>query len=172
MGQSTVTLRPLDEADIELLLAQPADGGMPGRLPTVAERRQRLERLVRRSGSFEDGRLDLAVCSDGRLVGRVDVRRPEGAMPPGVVELGIGLFAEARGQRVGTRAVELLVDRLFGEPEIHRIQASTALDNAAMRTVLARVGFSFEGVMRAFMPAAGGGRDDYALYALTREDRA
>ena len=164
-----VALRPLEQADVELLLSEP-DGSVAQGLVTVAERRKRLERLVRGGGEFADGRLDLAVCVDGRFVGRVDVRRAEGAMPAGVVEIGIGLFADARGRGVGTRAVALLVERLFADPEIHRVQASTAVDNAGMRAVLERVGFTFEGVLRGFMPAAGGGRDDYALYALTRTD--
>ena len=168
MASPIVTLRPLEEADLEVLLSHPEEGAVPGRETTPEERRLRLERLVRRSGGFVDGRLDLAICVDGRLAGRVDVRRPEGAMPPGVVELGIGLFAEARGRGVGSRAIELLVEQLLADPEMHRIQASTALDNAAMRTVLERTGFAFEGVMRAFMPDGHGGREDYALYALTR----
>jgi RimJ/RimL family protein N-acetyltransferase len=52
----------------------------------------------------------------------------------------------------------------------HRVQASTDVRNTAMRTVLERLDFTFEGVMRGFMPTAGGGRADYALYGLTRED--
>jgi hypothetical protein len=33
-----------------------------------------------------------------------------------------------------------------------------------------RLGWTFEGVMRGFMPNAQGGRDDYALYAITKAD--
>ena len=163
-------LRPLERADLDPLLAEPDTGAVVGAAASPAERRQRLEHLVERSGTFTDGRLDLAVEVDGRLAGRVDVRRPEGAMPPGVVELGIGLVAQERGRGVGRRAVELLVERLFTDPEIHRVQASTALDNVPMRVVLERVGFTFEGVQRGFMPAGDGDRVDYALYALTRAD--
>jgi RimJ/RimL family protein N-acetyltransferase len=38
-----------------------------------------------------------------------------------------------------------------------------------MRRVLERLGFTCEGVMRAFMPE-GSGRTDYALYAVTSND--
>jgi RimJ/RimL family protein N-acetyltransferase len=165
-----VTLRPLDVADVDVLMAHPDEGSPPGLQPTEEERRRRLERVVRRSPAFADGRLDLAVCIDGRLVGRVDARRPEGALPPGVVEIGIGLFTDARGRGVGRRAVELLLERLLAEHEIDRVQASTAIDNAAMRRVLERAGFALEGVLRAYMPDGRGGRVDYALYAITRGD--
>ncbi len=163
-------LRPLEPDDLDPLLAEPDAGAVVGAETAPAERRRRLERLVERSGTFTDGRLDLAVEVDGRLAGRVDVRRPEGAMPPGVVELGIGLLARERGRGVGRRAVELLVERLFADPGIHRVQASTALDNRPMRVVLEQVGFTFEGVQRSFMPTGEGDRVDYALYALTRAD--
>jgi RimJ/RimL family protein N-acetyltransferase len=39
-----------------------------------------------------------------------------------------------------------------------------------MRRVLEKLGFVFEGVMHAFMPAENGVRHDYALYAVTRAD--
>ena len=47
-----------------------------------------------------------------------------------------------------------------------RVQASTDVDNVAMRRALERAGYAFEGVQRAFMPEADR-RVDYALYALT-----
>jgi len=51
------------------------------------------------------------------------------------------------------------------------VQASTAADNIAMRRVLEKLGFMYEGTLRSFMPA-GEGRDDYVLYAVTRSDWA
>jgi RimJ/RimL family protein N-acetyltransferase len=49
------------------------------------------------------------------------------------------------------------------------VQASTAADNTAMRRVLEKLGFAYEGTLRAFMPSENG-RDDYVLYAVTRSD--
>ena len=170
-GVTIVTLRPLEHGDVETFLSRPEDGGVPRPEIGLEERRRKLERLVGQRGSFREGRLDLAVLAGDEVVGRVDVRRPEGlvAWPPGVVELGIGLFPEARGRGIGTRAIALLVERLFADDGIHRVQASTDLENAAMRNVLERVGFTFEGVLRSFMPEPAG-RADYALYAITRAD--
>src|SRR5207244_4571261 len=92
------------------------------------------------------------------------------AMPPGVFELGIALFAEAdRGRGYGTEAIRLLTQHVFDELKAERVQASTAVDNQAMRRSFERLGFKEEGVMRSFMPA-GEGRDDYVLYAVTRAE--
>ena len=48
-----------------------------------------------------------------------------------------------------------------------RVQASTDTEHAPMRRVLEKLGFVYEGTMRAFMPQDEG-RRDYALYALIR----
>ena len=103
-------------------------------------------------------------------MGEVDARAPRDALPPGVFELGIELYDPTdRGRGYGTAAVAGIVERLFADEGAARVQASTALDNVAMRRALERAGFALEGTLRGFMPAAEG-RDDYALYALTRED--
>ena len=126
----------------------------------------RVRLRVERSGRFVNGRLDLAIEADGRLVGTIDARAVEGAMPPGVCELGIELVPGVRGLGFGTEAVGLLARHLV-ENGFARVQASTDVANAGMRRALEKAGFAFEGTMRAYMPT-GAGRADYALYALTR----
>jgi RimJ/RimL family protein N-acetyltransferase len=163
LTRGAIRLRPFRPDELEAVLAARGAREQPAL-------RERLERRFARSGRFDDGRLDLAVEADGELVGEIDVRHPPDAMPDGVYEFGIELFAAARrGRGHGTTAVELLAGYLFAHVGAERVQASTALGNAPMRRVLEKTGFAYEGTMRAFMPTAGG-RDDYALYALTRAD--
>jgi RimJ/RimL family protein N-acetyltransferase len=120
--------------------------------------RERLERSVRSSGDWADGLLYLAVEHRARFAGAIDAR----ALGGGVFELGIELIEEARGAGAGTAAVELLTEHLLRDGGAVRVQASTALDNAAMRRVLEKAAFAFEGEL----PAHWRGRD-YALYART-----
>jgi RimJ/RimL family protein N-acetyltransferase len=132
--------------------------------------RERMRRRIANSGRLVGGWLDLAIDADGSLVGEIDARHPPRAMPPGVFELGIALFdEEVRGQGYGTEAIALLTAHLFAELGAERVQASTAVDNSAMRRVFEKLGFAKEGVMRSYMPA-GESRDDYVLYAVTRAD--
>jgi RimJ/RimL family protein N-acetyltransferase len=132
--------------------------------------RERMRRRIANSGRLVGGWLDLAIDADGSLVGEIDARHPPRAMPPGVFELGIALFdEEVRGRGYGTEAIALLTAHLFAELGAERVQASTAVDNSAMRRVFEKLGFAKEGVMRSYMPA-GESRDDYVLYAVTRAD--
>ncbi len=165
-----VVLRPLRPEELDAVLEARARleiGAQAGR----ARARERLRRRLARSGRLARGLLDLAVEVDGRLIGEIQARgRPAQSLPPGVFELGIVLYDVAdRGRGYGVEAVALLTGWLFEQAGAARAQASTAVGNASMRRVLERLGFTCEGVMRAFMPE-GSGRADYALYAVTKHD--
>jgi RimJ/RimL family protein N-acetyltransferase len=159
-----VVLRPYRADELEAAFAQARQstsrvGGMISR--------EALAQRIERSGRFVEGRLDLAVEVEGGLAGAIEARAPEGALPPGVCELGIELVPGVRGQGIGAEAVGLLARHLLvhGYP---RVQASTDVANTAMRRALERAGFVFEGTLRGFMPR-GGARSDHALYALTAD---
>lgn len=85
------------------------------------------------------------------------------------LDIGISLRPYARGQGHGSRAQRLLADYLFATTTVHRVQASTDLDNAAERTALLRAGFTLEGVLRGAQWRAGRYRD-LAGYARLRSD--
>lgn len=128
-----------------------------------------LRRRVEHSGEWYEGRLDLAIETEGRLAGSVEARTAHQAMPPGVCELGIELEIRERGRGLGAEAIELLTDWLL-DNGFDRVQASTDVTNAPMRRVFEKLGWEHEGILRAFMPA-NGGRADYAMYAVTRRSR-
>jgi RimJ/RimL family protein N-acetyltransferase len=132
----------------------------------------RLRTQIERSGRLVEGRLDLGIESDGRLLGTIEARQPSGALPRGCYEIGILLFEQDRGRGAGTQAVELITELLFAEHEGERIQASTWVENQPMRSVLVKLGFVFEGVMRGFWPLDDGTRQDFALYAVTKGEWA
>lgn len=163
-----VVLRPLRTEEFEAV-REAQQRMFPIDPPTAASDR-RLRKRIERSGRLVDGWLDLAIEVDGRLVGDVGARRPEGALPPGVYELGISLFDETdRGKGYGAEATELLTGHLFDAHEAERVQATTDVSNQAMRRVFEKLSFVHEGTLRSFMHSKNG-REDYAMYAVTRED--
>ncbi len=84
-------------------------------------------------------------------------------------DIGISLRPQARGQGHGSRAQRLLADYLFATTPVHRVQASTDVENVAEQAALVRAGFSVEGVLRAAQ-WRGGGFHDLAMYARLRVD--
>jgi RimJ/RimL family protein N-acetyltransferase len=163
-------LRPLHEDDLDVLWQARVDASAyPGANPML---RDELQRRIDISGRFVDGWLYLGIEADGRLVGEIDARQPSRSLPAGVFELGIALFQDAdRGRGLGTEAVRLLAGHLFDSEGAGRVQASTWVENTAMRRVFERLGFVEEGILRSFMPSDRG-RDDYALYAMVSGDRS
>ncbi len=76
-----------------------------------------------------------------------------------------------RGQGIGTAAVTWLTATVFDEfPELHRIEANTRQDNAAMRRVLHRCGYVKEAHYRQAWPSRSGQAYDSIGYAIIRKD--
>lgn len=160
-----VTLRPLRADELEELYRQRVASTHMLSAPDKEVMRRRIER----SGDWYEGRLDLAIDSEGTLAGSIEARTSQNALPPGVCELGIELEIRERGRGLGGEAIELLADWLL-DNGFERVQASTDVTNAPMRRVFEKLGWEHEGTLRAFMPADGG-RADYSMYATTRRSR-
>ena len=167
----SVVLRPFRPDEVDELWARRQREIAEGSVWGPSSREQVAERVAH-SGTWTDTAAGLlfAVEADGVLVGDVQARRSQTVYPPGVVEIGIDLHAEAdRGRGIGRQAVAQLTRRLFEAGDAHRVQLSTDVDNEAMRRVAELLGFGFEGILRGFMPSPEGPRD-YALYGMTETD--
>jgi ribosomal-protein-alanine N-acetyltransferase len=166
-----VVLRPLRPDELETIAeAQTRLYSFVEESQAAVERR--LRNRIENSGRLVDGWLDLGIEAEGRLVGDITARNPKNAFPPGVFEFGITVFEAAdRGKGYGRDATELFTSHLFDEHDAGRVQATTAVDNVPMRRVLESLGFVHEGTLRGFMPGPDG-REDYAMYAVTREEWA
>lgn len=172
-----VRLRPFLPGEIDAAwheLSQQDEAASPrrraeDRLPDTPER---FRRRLHRSGRMWRGCLDLGIDHDGRLIGTVQARTsPAQTLPAGVYEIGVILYQQRdRGCGYGTEAVGLLTTWLFESSKAERVQASTDVKNVAMRAVLERLGFQFEGVMRGYAAASAGPRIDGAIYAVLKAE--
>ncbi|CNF74182.1 Uncharacterised protein [Mycobacterium tuberculosis] len=165
----TVRLRPLEEADLPVFERAYAtrDGsgehqwfgfGPPGR--GLAE-----------MGALgpEGGRL--TVTAGGRVAGSAFwFRRTWG--PPETSwcwEVALHVLAAQRRRGVGTQALNQLTGYLFDHTTAWRVQAIADAGNTASQRMLARAGFSREGLLRAAQWREGR-RHDQVLYSLLRDD--
>lgn len=113
------------------------------------------------------------VVTDGedRPIGTVSWHPVLYGPTPGSVahDIGISLQPFARGAGHGTRAQRLLAAHLFATTPVHRVQASTDVENTAEQRALERAGFRREGVLRGAQ-WRGGEYHDLLSYARLRSD--
>lgn len=85
----------------------------------------------------------------------------------------IRIATSHRGRGLGTLAVGWLTDHLFERFEVlHRIEATTRVDNTAMRRALERCGYRLEGQLREAWLGADGSRTDTMIYGIVRTEWA
>jgi RimJ/RimL family protein N-acetyltransferase len=85
------------------------------------------------------------------------------------LDIGIALRPEHRGHGHGARAQRMVAEYLFRSFAVHRVQASTDVDNVAEQRALERAGFAREGLLRGAQWRAGAWHD-LVSYARLRDD--
>jgi RimJ/RimL family protein N-acetyltransferase len=166
-----VSLRPVQEADLELLAANRSrDAGSLdwfGFVPANA-----LQRRFAADGMISDDRGLLAVeTPGGDLAGEVSWF----AVPHGpssacrALNIGIALLPEHRNRGYGSAAQRALARYLFATMLIERVEAETDADNIAEQRALEKAGFTREGVLRSTQFRDGQWRDT-VLYSVLRAE--
>ena len=85
------------------------------------------------------------------------------------LSIGISLRPPARGVGHGTRAQRMLAEYLFTSFPVHRVEATTDVENVVEQRALERAGFVREGVLREAQWRRGAWHD-LVMYARLRGD--
>lgn len=139
-------------------------------IPYPLERAEHLIENVLSAADLVPGewfQLAIERLEDGVVVGDLAVHLSENAR---TAELGYTLDPTDRGRGYATEAARRLVDHLFEDLHVHRIEANTHPENAASIAVLSRLGFGPEGVRRESYWVGETVSDD-AIFGLLRSDR-
>lgn len=141
------------------------DFGMP-RAPTD---RDALARGPMRNE--RNGQLIIERVADDRPIGTVGwhLERYGPNEESGAWNIGIALIPEARGRGHGTEAQRLVAEFLFANTTLHRVEASTDVENVAEQRSLEKAGFIREAVLRGVQFRAGSWHD-LVNYARLRDD--
>jgi ribosomal-protein-alanine N-acetyltransferase len=131
--------------------------------PDEASVRSRLEHPDERPG------FELVVTAGGSddLRGVVTVHRVEERH--GRVEVGFWLVRAARGAGLGRRAVGLVVDWLFAQPWVRRVELTTTPNNEGAMALAERLGFAREGTLRQ-RDVERGRTVDIVWYGMLRDE--
>lgn len=166
-----VRLRPMQESDLQILERIDTDRA----LTEPFEWRGFTNTRARRLRWEDDGYLgpgdSILIISlpDDTFAGLVNWRSISISGPQGVFEIGIMLLPDHRGKGYGTIAQRLLADYLFATTTVHRLEATTEIDNVAEHRALEKAGFVGEGVLRGRGFVRGQWRDGL-MYARLRDD--
>ncbi|MDN6401098.1 MAG: GNAT family N-acetyltransferase [Brachybacterium sp.] len=114
--------------------------------------------------------LPLVITVQGRLVGQITAGPIQyGALRSAV--LGYWIGHEAAGRGIVPRATALLIDHLFAELGVHRIEVTVRPENAASLRVVEKLHLRQEGLRRSAIHVDGAWRD-HLVFALTADEVA
>lgn len=169
-----LTLRKLADSDIDDIYEIYSNENLFQHSPLAMEKNKDAvpDMLERFQKNFLEGRhMSLGICLNSdpsRIVGVAEIfsYSPKENM----ITVGYRLNDRFWGQGIATKTVKAMVDYLFQDMGINRIQAFVMPENTKSHNVLLRNGFTKEGVIRQGQVWKGLGLVDLALYSLLRSD--
>lgn len=112
--------------------------------------------------------LPLGIVVDGRLRGQITAA-PILYGPQRCATLGYWIDRESAGRGIVPRAAALVIDHLFAEMGIHRVEVTVRPENAASLRVVEKLHLRAEGLRRSAIHVDGAWRD-HLVFAITAEE--
>lgn len=168
LSDGVVVLRPLDESDLPSVERAARDVEI--RTWFDLHTRSPADYLAAKREAWAEGTgASFAICDASRpetCLGQVFVERDD----DGRGSVGYWLLDDGRGKGRATRAVRLMASWALPEMRLGRLQLFTDPENVASQRVAERVGFTREGLLRAYSGRRDGTRADAVVYSLLPQD--
>ena len=163
-----VTLRPLQQADLDALVAAASAGDLWDTFYANVSQMKAPEAwfaAAMREQAFGRARVFAVLDVGGAVVGTTRFMRM--AQPHRRLEIGGTFYAKA-AQRTGvnTEAKLLLLSYAFGELDCQCVQIRTDSLNLKSQAAIERLGARRDGVLRGHQVAAGGRLRDTVVYSI------
>jgi ribosomal-protein-serine acetyltransferase len=132
---------------------------------SIAAAREFIERNLKTLA--ENGSFAMSVVLDDKIVGNMGFHNLDSNNKS--AHIGYWLAREAEGKGLMTRCCRVLINYLFAELKLNRIQINCNVENAKSRAIPERLGFELEGIHRQveFFDDRFG---DWAIYAMLKQD--
>ncbi len=170
LKQGSITLRPLEDSDIDSvyracqdpLIPQFTRVQSPYSLEDAADfvRSSPFTFTERRAVQFA---IDCGVGCDKEFAGAISIHSIKLADHAG--ELGYWMAPQQRGKNICTIASQLITDFALDSVGFNRIEALVDHDNSASQKVLEKSGFVREGLLRKKVTKIGGATTDMYIYS-------
>jgi len=105
--------------------------------------------------------------SEGNLIGTVSLHQV--SWPHLHADLGYQIDAAYQGQKIGGRAVSMLIEKAFQESRLNRLIALIHSENVASIKIVERLGFQHEGTLRSHFQI-GGQFVNEEIFGLLRDE--
>jgi ribosomal-protein-serine acetyltransferase len=115
----------------------------------------------------ETGTFSASIALDEKIVGQVGFHHLDATNKH--AEIGYWLARDAHGRGIVTRCTRVLIDYLFDDFGLNRVQINCNVENKSSRAIPERLGFALEGFRRQ-VEFNKGKFGDWAIYAMLRED--
>ncbi|WP_254762841.1 GNAT family N-acetyltransferase [Natrinema marinum] len=162
-----VTLRPIEEEDIEFLQEQVNDPQIWRAIGRSRPMNREQEREFFENDVCGDDTVVLMIVADSTPVGTVGLHSFD--WEAGRSELGYWIAPDHQRRGYGTDAVERILEYGFDQLGLHRIEARVFELNEPSRGLLESVGFTQEGVHRDVEFIDGAYQDAY-WYGLLEDE--
>jgi RimJ/RimL family protein N-acetyltransferase len=143
---NSVTLRPIEEADLEFLAAARNDPAI--RRPLTVNRPSNGEQtrdFFEDAISTDDG-VNLLIAADEEPVGMVSLFDEDDIA--GTATVAYWVVPDEQGNGYCTEGVGLLCEHAFGDRRLNKLRADVLATNDGSRRVLEKLGFAEEGLLR------------------------
>jgi RimJ/RimL family protein N-acetyltransferase len=172
IDRSSVTLRPLAEADVDAIMTWVNDPQIVGSIASFSgepfTREQELAYVRRMMASEDDRVFSIVRAADGGYLGQVGLHQIHRRSRVARLACIIGSRSEM-GRGYGTAAVARILDHAFGHEELHKVWLMIFSTNQRSRRVYERLGFQEEGVLREEYFHEGTWHDMARMSLLGRE---
>jgi RimJ/RimL family protein N-acetyltransferase len=168
-------LRPVERADTSVLHALLNDErvllgwGMPGGIRSSARLEAEIEGWLERERHERRPATLVIETLDGDFAGLILLQCD--ASSPHAVELSIALDPAHWHRGLATDALRTLVDVLFDEWRLHRVQLRCEAGNERASALYERLGFRLEGTLRDATFTAGRFTDQHVYGLLSTDER-
>ncbi|MEV0648992.1 GNAT family N-acetyltransferase [Phytomonospora sp. NPDC050363] len=169
LTDGVVTVRPLEAADAEDSFAARSlpevvrSSARPVQ-PVFADTAKYVSTAYAQWLAGEAARMSIRDAATDAYAGEIDLYARGGQAS--VAMLGIHLNPGGRGKGFASRSVRLVAKWAFEQVGVRRLEAGTATWNEASQAVVARLGFTREGVQRSYFGGPDGERTDNIMWSL------
>jgi ribosomal-protein-alanine N-acetyltransferase len=112
--------------------------------------------------------VNCGIFKEDKLIGKIRLSNiVYGAFKSGII--GYSMDAEQQGKGYMKEALKLMLNYCFEEMDLHRIEASTLVDNIKSQSVLKGCGFTELGLNKNYLYINGGWRDHITFYIIKKE---